>query len=74
MSRSVKLIYTSDISYTIQSDVIIITENKKQISCTQKEQIRYVIDYLHGNPSIIQSILVINRNAVILVVRFYIQS
>ncbi|CAF1071956.1 unnamed protein product [Rotaria sp. Silwood1] len=77
ISRSVKLIYTSDIAYTYRSDVILITkmhnnninmdQHEKTFSLKQKAQ--QFINNLHGNPSIIQRLLMASPNAVFLIVR-----
>ncbi|CAF0880874.1 unnamed protein product [Adineta steineri] len=71
ISRSVKLIYTSDISHASRSDVIIITGAQKTNNplLSLKQKAKEFIDASHGNPSIIVRLLMINPNAVFLIVR-----
>ncbi|CAF3967570.1 unnamed protein product [Rotaria sp. Silwood2] len=77
ISRSVNLIYTSDIAYTYRSDVVLITEmhnNKINIeqhdeTLSLKQKAQELINSLNGNPSIVLRLLMTSPNAVFLIVR-----
>ncbi|CAF3048686.1 unnamed protein product [Rotaria sp. Silwood2] len=77
ISRSVNLIYTSDIAYTYRSDVVLITEmHNNKINIAQhdetlslKQKAQELINSLHGNPSIVLRLLMTSPNAVFLIVR-----